>query len=108
MNYNVLTIPPFGRQLKRLCKKYPSLKEEFLELVESLEENPEQGINLGNNCYKIRISIASKGKGKSSGARIITNFVVGNATVYLVSIYDKSEKDNLSDKELAELLKFIS
>ena len=67
MNYNVLPIPPFDRQLKRLSKKYPSLKEEFLQLIESLEQNPEQGTNLGNNCYKIRLSIASKGKGKSGG-----------------------------------------
>ena len=67
MSYNVLPIPPFDRQLKRLSKKYPSLKAEYLQLIESLEQNPEQGTNLGNNCYKIRLSIASKGKGKSGG-----------------------------------------
>ena len=107
MRYSVLPVPPFDRQLKRLSKKYPSLKEEYLGLIESLEENPEQGTNLGNNCYKIRLSIASKGKGKSGGARVITNFVIADATVYLLSIYDKSEKENLSDKELDELLKFV-
>jgi mRNA-degrading endonuclease RelE of RelBE toxin-antitoxin system len=107
MSYNILPIPPFDRQLKKLSKKYPSLKEEFLELIESLELNPEQGTNLGNNCYKIRIAIASKRKGKSGGARIITNFIVAEETVYLLSIYDKSEKENLTDKELDELLKFV-
>ena len=69
MNYSVLPIPPFDRQLKRLAKKYPSLKEEFLELIESLEQRPEQGTNLGKNCYKLRLAIVSKGKGKSGGAR---------------------------------------
>lgn len=107
MSFNVLTIPPFDRQLKRLAKKYPSLKIEFAELIKSLEEDPEQGIKLGNNCYKIRIAIASKGKGKSGGGRVITNFVIAEGTVYLISIYDKSEQENLSDKELAELLKHI-
>ena len=107
MSYNVLPIPPFDRQLKRLSKKYPSLKEEFFSLIERLEENPEQGTNLGNNCFKIRLSIASKGKGKSGGARVITNIVISNETVYLLTIYDKSEKENLSDKELEELLKFV-
>lgn len=107
MSYNVLPIPPFDRQLKRLSKKYPSLKEEYLNLINSLETNPEQGTNLGNNCYKIRLAIASKGKGKSGGARVITNFVIADATVYLLSIYDKSEKENLTDKELHELLKFV-
>jgi hypothetical protein len=63
MSYNVLSIPPFDKQLKRLAKKYPSLKNEFAELLESLAQEPEQGTNLGNNCYKIRTAIASKGKG---------------------------------------------
>lgn len=108
MSYNVLTIPPFDKQLKRLAKKYPSLKNEFAELLESLEQKPEQGTNLGNNCYKIRIAIASKGKGKSGGARVITNFIIAEETVFLISIYDKSEKQNITDKELAELLKYVS
>jgi hypothetical protein len=107
MSYNVFTIPPFDNQLKRLAKKYPSLKNEFAELLESLEQEPEQGTNLGNNCYKIRIAIASKGKGKSGGARVITNFVIAEETVFLISIYDKSEKENLTDKELKELLKYV-
>ncbi len=33
MNYNVLSIPPFDKQLKRLAKKYPSLKIEYLKIV---------------------------------------------------------------------------
>ena len=107
MSYNVLTIPPFDKQLKRLAKKYPSLKNEFAELLESLEEEPEQGTNLGNNCYKIRLAIASKNRGKSGGARIITNIVIDDETVYLLSIYDKAEHENLTDKELNMLLKFV-
>lgn len=75
--------------------------------MERLEQEPEQGTNLGNNCYKIRIAIASKGKGKSGGARVITNFVIAEETVFLISIYDKSEKENLTDKELDELLKYV-
>lgn len=107
MKYKVLSIPPFDRQLKRLAKKFPSLKKEFALLLESLEIKPIQGISLGNNCYKIRMSIASKGKGKSGGARIITNFIVEERTVYLLSIYNKSEKDNLNESELIDLLKNV-
>lgn len=73
-------------------------------LFESLEENPIQGTSLGRNCYKIRLAISSKGKGKSGGARLITNFVIAEETVYLLSIYDKSDKENLTDKELDILL----
>jgi hypothetical protein len=59
---------------------------------------------LGNNIFKIHLSIASKGKGKSGGARIITYVLVNNKTVYLLSIYDKSEQDGISDKKLQELI----
>jgi hypothetical protein len=107
MSYSIKTIAVFEKQTKRLFKKYPSLKNELLQLIQELKENPEQGTNLGNNCYKIRVAIQSKGKGKSGGARVITNFVIAEETVYLLSIYDKSDKENLSDKELNELLKFV-
>ena len=107
MSYSVFTIPPFDKQLKRLAKKYPSLKNEFAELLKSLEQEPEQGINLGNNCYKIRIAIAPKGKRKSGRGRVISNFIIAENTVYLIAIYDKSEKEILTDKELGELLMYV-
>jgi len=76
-------------------------------LVQLLKKNPEQGVAIGRSCFKIRIAVSSKGKGKSGGARVITNIVISDNTVYLLSIYDKSEKENLSEKELDELLKYI-
>lgn len=108
MSYNVIAIPVFRKELKKLAKKYPSLKEEFARLIQQLEENPEQGISLGDNCYKIRLAISSKGRGKSGGARVVTHIVISENTVYLLSIYDKSEKANITDAELKELLKFVS
>ncbi len=107
MSYKIIAVPVFKKEIKHLVKKYPSLKTEFALLVESLELNPNQGINLGNNCYKIRIAIESKGKGKSGGARVITNIVIAQNIVYLLSIYDKSEKENISDIELDKRLKNI-
>jgi mRNA-degrading endonuclease RelE of RelBE toxin-antitoxin system len=107
MNFSVFTIPPFDKQIKRLSKKYPSLKLEFSELLQSLQKNPNQGEPLGNNCYKIRISIGSKGKGKSGGARVITYLKVTETSVYLISIYDKSETQDISDNLLSELLNRI-
>jgi mRNA-degrading endonuclease RelE of RelBE toxin-antitoxin system len=108
MSFEVKTIVVFEKQAKRLIKRYQSLKNELLILVNELKENPEQGKSIGKNCFKIRISIASKGKGKSGGARLITNIVINDSTVYLLSIYDKSDKENITDKELNELLKKIS
>lgn len=59
-----------------------------------------QGTSQGKYFYKIRLSITSKGKGKSAGARIITFVKIGNGVVYLASIYDKSERSSITDNEL--------
>jgi mRNA-degrading endonuclease RelE of RelBE toxin-antitoxin system len=107
MPYSVKTISVFEKQFKRLYRKYPSLKADVLQLIVQLRGNPEIGSYLGNQCYKIRISIKSKSKGKSGGARIITHIVVTEQTVYLLSIYDKSEKADLSANELKLLLQEI-
>ncbi|TZF82743.1 hypothetical protein FW774_14710 [Pedobacter sp. BS3] len=107
MSYRVKFIPKFEKELKRLVKKYPSIKSDFSELLQSLKQEPTQGTSLGNGCYKIRMAISSKGKGKSGGARIITCFKITLDTVFLLTIFDKSEQENISDKELKELLKFI-
>lgn len=107
MNYNISSIPLFDRQAKRLAKKYPSLKNDLTELLKNLANKPEQGTALGNNFYKVRVAIASKGKGKSGGARVITYLKVTDTTIYLTSIYDKSEKSTVTDKELEQIFKFI-
>lgn len=72
-----------------------------------LLENPQLGTSIGKNCFKIRLSIASKGKGKLGGARVITHVHIIGETIYLLSIYDKSEKENLNEGEIDELLKEI-
>ena len=107
MSFSVAITYYFKKQAKHLLKKYPSLKIEMAELITSLEKTPDQGMPIGNNCYKIRLSVASKNKGKSGGARVIINVHFSNEQVYMLSIYDKSEQDNISDKELNELLKNI-
>jgi hypothetical protein len=90
-----------------LLKKYRSLKNDLSELFESLERRPIQGEPLGKDCYKIRLSITSKGKGKSGGARVIACVKILAENVFLLTIYDKSEKENISNKELNELLDLI-
>ena len=107
MNYRVISIPEFDKDAKRLAKKYPSLKKELSELFHLLAADPHQGDPLGNHCFKIRLSVASKGKGKSGGARVITYVYISKIEVYLLSIYDKSEKAIISVKELKNLLSRI-
>ena len=104
MSYSIRTIPEFDRRAKALAKKYPSLKRDLGELVNELLEDPRQGSALGKGCYKVRMSIASKGKGKSGGARVVTCVRVVGEVVWLLTVYDKSDQADITDKELSGLL----
>lgn len=107
MSYKLKTSERFEKEAKRLMKKYPSLKAELITLFKSVQENPNQGTAIGNGFYKIRLCIESKGRGKRGGARVITYIAVVNETLYLATIYDKSEKANVASKELDEILSSV-
>ena len=94
MSFKVIVTSDFAKAVKRLCKKYPSFKKDYSSLVESIKENPLQGVELYPGIRKIRMQIKSKGKGKSGGARVITfNVLIDheNGEVYLLLLYDKEE-----------------
>ena len=108
MNYKITTYPPFDKAVKRLNKRYASLKQDLTKLVTELQNNPQLGIDLGNGFRKIRMAISSKGKGKSGGARVITLILACSeeeSEIGLLYIYDKSEQETLTDAELTELLR---
>jgi mRNA-degrading endonuclease RelE of RelBE toxin-antitoxin system len=107
MSYNIVLTENFKAEAKKLIKKYQSLKAELETLGKKLSENPTFGTSLGHDVFKIRLAIASKGKGKSGGARIITYVKVVDEVVYMVSIYDKSNLENLTKKQILELLKRV-
>ena len=97
-------------------KRYPSLRQDLLELEQALLKKPDLGTSLGGNVYKIRLAIKSKGKGKSGGARVIShvetivyhdNVIGTDTTVDLVTIYDKGDLEAISMKELRVLIKSI-
>ena len=48
------------------------------------------GVPIGKGCYKVRMAISSKGKGKSGGARVITYVRIVKKVVVLLTMYDKS------------------
>lgn len=94
----------FSRDLSRLGKKYRSIFDDVAVLKKQLELDPYQGNSLGKNSFKIRMAITSKGKGKSGGARVITCVKVLADRIVLLTIYDKSEREDLRPGELDELL----
>ena len=103
----ILPTEQFARDLKRLGKKYPSIVADLRYLQTSLLEDPMQGVLLGNNCFKIRLKIASKNRGKSGGARVITCVLLVDEEIHLPTMYDKSDAENVNDEFLNELVEAI-
>ena len=98
----------FAKDLKRLSKKYASIGNDLLALNADLLENPTLGESLGDNRYKVRLKIASKGKGKKGGGRVITYIRWTDEELWLLTMYDKSEMENINDAFLDDLVKTIN
>ncbi|MDR1003438.1 MAG: addiction module toxin RelE [Prevotellaceae bacterium] len=105
MNFEVT--PEFEKALKRLNKKYPSIKADYLSFLSELEQNPMLGDELFPNCRKARMAIKSKGKGKRGGARIIFYFELIGDKIILLFIYDKSEMESVQTAYIEQLLKSV-
>ena len=106
MNYEIVPTDFFDRQVKKLSKKYRSFINDLDEFRKELLKNPTMGDDLGNNTRKVRMSIASKNKGKSGGARVITCNVlidIVNTDIYLLTVYDKGKQDSISKEEIKYL-----
>lgn len=94
MSFEIYLTPDFEKSLKKLAKRHRSLKQDILDFIKSLSENPFQGDELSPGIRKIRMAIKSKDHGKSGGARIITYTIVATdegGQVYLIEIYDKAD-----------------
>lgn len=117
MKTEVKVTESFKKAAKPLIKKYKSFLDDLSELQAKLLSNPETGTSLGNNAYKIRLKIRSKGKGKSGGARVISylektlisvvEIEEEKITVNLLTVYDKSERENITDGELKDLIESL-
>jgi hypothetical protein len=98
----------FKKSFKALYKKIPSLSSDYRKFEAAFSENPKLGTDLGGGFRKVRISVQSKNKGKSGGARIITYEMCVKQQeniIILIDIYDKNEKETISEKEYTDILK---
>jgi len=107
MSYKIIPSEHFEKDVKKLLKKYRSIKKDLVILLQELKESPFSGTPLGNNCYKIRVPNSSIPTGKRGGFRTISLIKIEKETVILLTIYSKSEKENISDNEISDILKDI-
>lgn len=93
----VVELPEFLRRAKAIMSV-----EERIALVDYVAANPEAGISLGGGLRKVRI--ARQGGGKSGGYRTIYVFGGAHVPIFLVTVFAKKEKANLSKAEQADLI----
>ncbi|MDO8453575.1 MAG: addiction module toxin RelE [Sulfurimonas sp.] len=105
---NILTIPEFDKNVKKLSKKYRNIKIDLEKFIDELKKNPTMGTPLIGSCYKIRVANSSVPVGKSGGFRVITYFIDKDNNIYLLTIYSKSDASTIADFQILELLKKIN
>ena len=106
MSYEIRVVDEFKKDVKKLFKKYRSIKSDILELIERLEKDYTIGIDLGSNLYKIKVKNSDIG-GKSGGYRVIYYTKLANNKIYLLTIFSKTKKENIDIKSLKPIIEGI-
>ena len=96
MTYRFIFTAWFDRNLKSLRKHNPSLRGDFDSFLQIFDAEAHPIIPRTGGARKARMS--AKGRGKRGGYRVVYYFVLEN-TVWLLTIYDKVQKENLSPEE---------
>ena len=90
----VVELPEFQRRAKAIMSD-----DERMSLIGYIAANPEGGVSLGGGLRKIRVP--REGGGKSGGYRTIYVFGGRQMPIYLITVFAKNEKDNLTRAEQA-------
>ncbi len=101
---NLIATPRFTKSVKKLAKRYRLISTDLRSAEKELLENIHAGIELGHDCFKIRVKNSSVPTGKSGGFRIIY-FLKIEDNIYLLDIYSKSDMANISEDKILEMLK---
>ena len=91
----VVELPEFLRRAKQVGLS----EEERANIIEKLAAQPDLGDEIAGTGGMRKLRVAAKGKGKSGGYRVITFFSGPLMPVFLVTVYAKSQKDDITEKE---------
>ena len=108
MSYDIYFCDSFKKAIKHFKKRYPNVTEDVSKAIRELQETPTKGdvIRGAKGARKVRVANSDMNKGKSGGYRLLY-YVVDEPTksIYLVMLFAKNEQENISTKEVIELLK---
>jgi mRNA-degrading endonuclease RelE of RelBE toxin-antitoxin system len=105
MPYHFLFTEWFDRNLKFLRKHNPTLRADFEAFLRDFDAEVHPVIPGTGGARKARMK--AKTRGKRGGYRVIYYFVAADRDVWLITIYDKVQQENLSVVDTARMLKII-
>ncbi len=111
MTYDVHLTETFQKSIKALKKKYPHVKDDLLSKIKALEEDPSTGDSIpswNKEVWKVRVASSDVKKGKRGGYRLIYFWKAGEMKIYLLVVYFKGEKAEITKKEIETLLKKLN
>lgn len=104
--YHFWLAPYFQKQLRKLIKKYPHLKEDIFLCLENFE--PRFGVALGKHTYKVRLKSRDIPKGKNKAFRLIILVLEMDQLILPITIYFKGDTENMRSHELNYFLQIIN
>lgn len=102
----ILLTPRFKQDLRKLAKRYPSIRQDITPLVELLQQGKTPGDRISGNKYqviKVRLKNSNIQKGKSAGYRVIY-YIKTKTTITFVTIYSKSDRTDIPNKIIEEII----
>jgi mRNA-degrading endonuclease RelE of RelBE toxin-antitoxin system len=96
----------FKRNLRALAKKYRSIRKDIQPIITQLEAGELPGdriVGIDYTILKLRVKNSDIKKGKSGGYRVIY-YVKTTTNIILITIYSKSEREDISAKEIKQVL----
>ena len=111
MPYNVQLTSSFKRSVKKLKRRYPHIQDDIREGIEVLLHTPQLGVIVSGSggIRKVRLANRDARRGKSGGYRLLY-YLEDEETqaLYLLLVYSKSDRENVTKRELKQLLDEIS
>ena len=95
----VIETPTFQKQSEKIWSE-----DERLNFIDWIACNPMAGdvIPGADGARKVRWSIA--GKGKRGGVRVVYFNLCDDGVIVLITIYQKSEQDNISNSDIKKVM----
>lgn len=111
MPFEIIEHPKFSKLIKKIFKKHKSIYDDLATAKDILSKEPDIMADyipgFKGKVAKFRMRISGSGIGKSGGCRIIFHKDQPSKTIRLLFIYEKSEREDISQQEIERILEEI-